>query len=53
MQLVSFQPASEARVTDQRAARCHAPVSYHMGDMGSYFLIILQDMESRRLMTDW
>jgi hypothetical protein len=53
MQLVSFQPASKIMVTDQRAARCHAPVSYHMGDMGSYFLLMLQDTESRRLMTDW
>jgi hypothetical protein len=52
MQLVFFQSASKIRVTDQRAARCHAPVSYRMGDMGSYFLLMLQDMESRRLMTN-
>jgi hypothetical protein len=52
MQLVFFQPASKIRVTDQRAARCHAPVSYRMGDMGSYFLLMLQDMESRQLMTN-
>jgi hypothetical protein len=50
--LVFLQPASEIRVTDQRATQCHAQVSSHRGEVGSYFLPILQDMAPRQLMMD-
>jgi hypothetical protein len=52
MQLVSLQAASEIRVTDPRVNQCHVPVSSHKDEVGSYFLPILPDTESRQLMTD-
>ena len=52
MKLVSLQAAREIRVTDPRVNQCHVLVSSHKDEVGSYFLSILQDTESRQLMTD-
>jgi hypothetical protein len=51
MKLVFGQAVSEIRATDQRVNQWHAQVSSHKDEVGSYFLPILQDTESRQLMT--
>ena len=52
MQLIFLQAASEIRATDQKVNQCRIWVSSHKDEVGSYFLPIIQDMESRQLMTD-
>src|ERR1700676_103929 len=52
MQWGFLHAGSEIRVTDQGVNQCHAPVSSHKDDEGSYFLPILQATESKQLMID-